>query len=137
MHLNEGQDRQFAQHYVTEQAIYVRARNPANVILVQNILQNLFNIIREINVFVAPFKPLREVELHEEEEIQNEQCSRFIVSISFNSDRNGDRRRYNLPAVNDIALIFQNPDGELPFHRDFKVYPRNDETLLINLNRLF
>ena len=104
--------------------------------LVQKILQNLFNIIREINVFVAPFKPLREVELHEEEEIQNEQCSRFIVSISFNSDRNGHRRRYNLPAVNEIALFFQNQDGELPFHRDFKVYPRNDETLLINLNIL-
>ena len=33
-------------------------------------------------------------------------------------------------------MIFQNPDEEPPFHRDFKVYPRNEETPLINQNIL-
>ncbi|XP_076029784.1 uncharacterized protein LOC143018309 [Oratosquilla oratoria] len=59
-----------------------------------------------------------------------------IVSLFFNRDINADRRRYNLPTVNDIAMIFQNPDGEPPFHRDFKVYPRNEDAPLISLNIL-
>ena len=41
-----------------------------------------------------------------------------------------------LPTANDIPMIFQNPDGEPPFHRDVKVFPRNEETPLINLNIL-
>ena len=53
------------------QATVVRARNPANVVLIPEILQNLDNIIREHNVFFAAFKTLHEVELHEAEQAQS------------------------------------------------------------------
>ncbi|XP_076066167.1 uncharacterized protein LOC143039804 [Oratosquilla oratoria] len=138
MHLNDGQSRQFAQLYVidSEQATDIRTGNPTNVISISEILQNLDSIIREHNVFAAAFKTLREVELYEAEQAQREQRPEYIISLFFNRDRNADRRRYNLPTVNDIATIFQNPDGEPPFHRDFKVYPRNEDAPLINLNIL-
>ncbi|XP_076054466.1 uncharacterized protein LOC143033151 [Oratosquilla oratoria] len=70
------------------------------------------------------------------EQAQREQRPEYIVSLFFNRDKNADSRRYNLPTVNDIAMIFQNPDGKPPFHRDFKVYPRNEDVPLINLNIL-
>ena len=98
MHPNEGRDWIFAQRYAieSEQTTYVRARNHANVILVAEIFQNLDNTIRENNVLIAAFKTLHEVELLENEQDQNEQRPMFIVSISFNRDRNADKRRFNL-----------------------------------------
>ena len=63
--------------------------------------------------------------LHEEEQAQNEKRLKFIVSISQNKDRNDDRKRYNVPTVNDIAMISQNPVGDHPFHRDFRVYSQD------------
>ena len=56
-----------------------------------------------------------------------------IVNMVFRRDRNSDRRRYNLPTVEEVAMIFTNKDGEPPFERDFRVFPRNDNSPVIKL----
>ena len=56
--------------------------------------------------------------------------------MAFRRDRNTDRRRYNLPTVDEVAMIFRSADGEPPFERDFRVYPRDADQPIINLNIL-
>lgn len=47
-----------------------------------------------------------------------------------------DRRRYNLPTVDEIAVVFRFTDGTPPFKRDFRVYARDPEQQTIMLNIL-
>ena len=52
-------------------------------------------------------------------------------------DRQSDERRYNLPTSNEVAMVFENFDGEPPFNRDIRIYPRSDqENLPTRLNLL-
>ena len=114
---------------------HMRARNPANVILFYLIKTTLSEKITHLLQHLKHYVRLN-FGLHQEEQTQNEKRPKSIVSISYNRDRNDDGKRYKVPTLNDIAMIFQNPVGEPPFHRDFKVYPRNEETPLIDLNIL-
>ncbi|XP_065315372.1 uncharacterized protein LOC135924248 [Gordionus sp. m RMFG-2023] len=54
----------------------------------------------------------------------------------FRADRSSDKRRYNISNIDEVAMIFTNDDGEPPFKRDIKVYPRVDGSDLININIL-
>ncbi|XP_065322969.1 uncharacterized protein LOC135930111 [Gordionus sp. m RMFG-2023] len=58
------------------------------------------------------------------------------VNMIFRRDRANDRRRFNIPTIDEVAMIFNNDDGEPPFQRDVKVYPRNDDSNLVILNIL-
>lgn len=49
----------------------------------------------------------------------------LIVSMTFTRDRQSDKRRYNAPTSNEIAMVFVNDDGEPPFERDIRIYPVN------------
>ena len=48
-----------------------------------------------------------------------------VVSLVFRRDRQSDQRRYNAPTSNEVAMVFVNEDGEPPFERDIRIYPRN------------
>ena len=76
-----------------------------------------------------------EVEIHEET-LAVEGRSVPTVSMAFSRDRNLDRKRYNLPTVDEIAMIFRSADGAPPFERDFRIYPRDPAHPLITLNIL-
>ncbi|GBM51079.1 hypothetical protein AVEN_254625-1 [Araneus ventricosus] len=57
----------------------------------------------------------------------------------FRRDRHSDQRRRNEPTANEIAMVFVNSDGELPFKRDIRMYPLNPENPhqpFININIL-
>ncbi|XP_029636261.1 uncharacterized protein LOC115211747 [Octopus sinensis] len=99
-------------------------------------MHRLDEIIRENNVYAASYRTLQEVELHEVQYAQQEQGPISVVNLVFNRDRTADRQKYNLPTVKEIAMIFNNTDGESPFNRDFKVYPRNNDIPVISLNIL-
>lgn len=40
-------------------------------------------------------------------------------------DKKNDKRRYNAPASNEVAIVFRSEDGEPPFERDICVHPKN------------
>jgi len=50
-----------------------------------------------------------------------------MVNMVLRRDRQSDKRRYNAPTSNEIAMIFVNEDGEPPFERDIRVYPKNPQ----------
>ena len=58
------------------------------------------------------------------------------VNMILTRHRNRDRRCYDMSNVNEVAIIFNNTDGETPFEKDFRVYHRNQEFPFINLNIL-
>ncbi|GBL97412.1 hypothetical protein AVEN_170519-1 [Araneus ventricosus] len=82
---------------------------------------------------------LREIEAQALEEAYAAGEGTPVVNMVFRRDRRSDKRRYNAPKCNEIAMIFVNNDGEPPFDRDFRVYPVNPENPhmpFININIL-
>lgn len=54
--------------------------------------------------------------------------------MAIKRDRQFDIRRYNQPtSSNEIAMVFVNDDGEPPFQRDIRIYPRNPVNPIKNL----
>ncbi|XP_014790440.1 uncharacterized protein LOC106883814 [Octopus bimaculoides] len=138
MHAVEGQQRQFVQLYIVDnvQATTVWAQNATNERYILEVMHRFDEIIRENDVYAASYRISREVELHEEQHPQQEQRPMSVLNLVFNREHTADRRKHNLPTVNEIAMVFSNTDGKPPFNRDFKVYPRNYEVHVISLNIL-
>lgn len=106
---------------------------PSNCRLNPAIIANLDRLIRECNVFTHTHRMQGKVE---QEVNQAPIIIMQTAHITFRRVRNEDRRRYNLPPANEVAMIFPSHDGQPPFERDFSVYPYNDTQALINLNIL-
>lgn len=127
---------QYGQLYFidTSQATETRLQHPANSALNSNILRQLDQLIRRINSLAQEYKTMREVV--EQYPPNAQQMS--DVNIVFRRDRNLDKRRYNLPANNEIAMVFENSEGEPPFHRDIRLYYKNPnpERKFVNFNIL-
>ena len=134
MHPSDGA-RQYAQMYVIDSSMAndLRLQHPSNQHLDVGILRSLDELIRQVNVYAKAYKTLREVEIQEETLAVEEGSLVPTVSMAFSRDRNVDRKRYNLPTVDEIAMIFRSADGAPPFERDFRVYPRNPARPLITL----
>ena len=49
------------------------------------------------------------------------------VCMAIVQDRSADKRRYNAPRVNEVAVIFQNADGEPPLERDLLIHCKFNE----------
>ena len=58
------------------------------------------------------------------------------VNIVLCRDGHSDKRRYNLSTLNEIAMLFQNDNGDTLFQRDIRINPKNDELPFSNLNIL-
>ena len=48
------------------------------------------------------------------------------------ADNTRDKRRYNLPTANEIAVVFVGENGEPPSKRDLVIYPRNENSRTIS-----
>ncbi len=49
------------------------------------------------------------------------------VTLRFSSDAVREPRRYDQPAVEEVAAVFVGADGHPPSHKDIVVYPRGQE----------
>ncbi|CAK9299005.1 unnamed protein product [Gordionus sp. m RMFG-2023] len=128
----------YAQLYVldTTQAIDKRIHHPANSKCNKYIMKQLDQLIRQINPYALSFKTLGEVHQSALELATTSNTKLPTINMIFKGDRSSDRRRYNLPSMDDVAMIFNNEDGEPPFKRDIKVYPKSNDNDLIILNVL-
>ncbi|CAJ0607487.1 unnamed protein product [Cylicocyclus nassatus] len=59
----------------------------------------------------------------EETAASRENCSAEPVRMVFEMDRSLDRRRYNAPTCNEVAVVYVGEDGDVPAHREFAVHP--------------
>ncbi|XP_065321879.1 uncharacterized protein LOC135929292 [Gordionus sp. m RMFG-2023] len=133
-----GMPPKFAQLYVLEttQAVNGRLHMKENSGCNEDLLKRLDILIRQNNPFSISFKTLGEIEKEEKNRAIQENRPVQKINMIFCADRSSDKRRYNIPNIDEVAMIFTNDDGEPPFKRDIKVYPRVDGSDLININIL-
>lgn len=136
-----GQTRQYAQLYVIDssEATEDRAQHPANKNCSRDLLDKLDRFFRAKNRLAQTYKMMRDVEAQANADLRPTIDAAPVVNLVFRRDRHSDERRYNAPTANEIAVVFVNEDGEPPFERDFRVYPKNpcnSQMQLIQLNIL-
>ena len=78
-------------------------------------------IITEENPFALAFKNMAEVEDEELRRAALEGRSVSVVKMSLFEGQ--DRRRYNLPSHNEVAVVFVGEDGAPPASREVVIYP--------------
>ena len=120
-----GCRRQYAQLYIidTEEAVNERLKHPANKSLKRDLLIELDQLLRSTNKYAQTFNMLHELE-------ENETCD---YVIRFLKERNTDPRRYNLPACNEIAVVFSDREGEPPFERDIEIHKKDGDHVKLSL----
>ncbi len=69
---------------------------------------------------------MRELEI-EEQRAKKERRSANTVSMLITTARRNDQRIYNYPQSNEVAIVFQNVDGESPFKRDLRIYLKSEQ----------
>ena len=82
----------------------------------------LQTIISEENPFALAFKSMAEMEDEEIRRAALEGRSVSVVKMSLFERQ--DRRRYNLPSHNEVAVVFVGEDGAPPASREVVIYPR-------------
>ena len=89
---------------------------------INDLMFRLQTIISEENPFALAFKNMAEVEDEEICRAALEGCSVSVVKMSLLEGQ--DRRRYNLPLHNEVAVVFVGEDGAPPASREVVIYPR-------------
>ena len=93
----------------------------------------LQTIITEENPFALAFKNMAD-EKNKDEEIRQAALERRSVSVVKMSLLEGqDRRRYNLPSHNEVAVVFVGEDGAPPASREVVIYPRGHPLKTISI----
>nr|XP_027196773.1 uncharacterized protein LOC113791226 [Dermatophagoides pteronyssinus] len=114
----EGEERQYAQLYVLDpaEATEERLNHPANAGCDPDLMRRIAVIMQEVNEFVKSYRMLHE--------IVEESGFDDTIIMAIKNDRQADPRRYNEPRVSEVAIVFNNSDGEPPFNRDILIHPR-------------
>lgn len=103
------------------------------------VMDAIDRFLRRNNRLAASYQMIREIEERERVTAEREQRSVPVVNMVMRRDRQSDQRRYNMPTSNEIAMVFVNDDGEPPFERDIRIYPKNpinEAQQFVNINIL-
>ena len=98
-------------------AINFRMLQRGNDLYLNDLIFRLQTIISEENPFGLAFKNIADVE---DEDI----CRAALELVKMSLLEGQDRRRYNLPSHNEVAVVFIGEDGAPPASREILVYPR-------------
>lgn len=136
-----NQQPQYAQLYIinSTQATGIRQQHQANANIPAIILDQIDRFFRQHNRIAHSYQMMREIEeRHAAQAILTGEAPP-LISLIFRRDRQSDPRRFNDPVGNEIAIVFQSEDGEPPFERDIRIYPRNPQNSqqpFVNINIL-
>ncbi|XP_065664491.1 uncharacterized protein LOC136086143 [Hydra vulgaris] len=112
-------------------AVNFRMQQRGNDLFLSDLMFRLQTIITEENPFALAFKNMAEVEVEEIRQAALEGCSVSVVKISLLEGH--DRRRYNLPSHNEVAVVFFGEDGAPPASREVVIYPRGHPLKTISI----
>ncbi|XP_065661740.1 uncharacterized protein LOC136084776 [Hydra vulgaris] len=108
--------------YDPNAAVSFRMEQPGNDGCIHELMQLLQTLINQENPFALAFKNMAEVE---DEEIRLAALEGRPTSVVRMSLLEGhDRRRYNLPSHEEVAIVFVGDDGAPPASREIVIYPR-------------
>ena len=96
----------------------------------------LDSYLRKVNPYSKAYKQMHEI--MEEQELRHLENGTPIKEISmfFKRETSNDPRRYNIPKIGEIAVIFDGENGQ-PTVSDFMVHPKDTNSFVSsNLNTL-
>lgn len=127
LHPEDGESRKYAQLYIldSEEAAAQRLQLHENQRCHPHLMRTLSAWMATHNSFADACKMLYEVQQESVQDACLYNASPSIVSMAIIQDRENDPRRYNAPRSNEVAIIFQNADGEPPLHRDLIIHCRS------------
>lgn len=124
--------------YDSEEAATIQMNHIANEKCDKKIMTELNQLMRDINPFAKHFHML-----HEKYTSELRRCSILNINVSdyfliIHSDGTQDIRRYNEPASNEIAFVFESSNGDPPSKRDICIYPKSknnyDQVMIDDIN---
>ena len=111
-------------------AINFRMQQRGNDLCLRDLMFQLQTIITEQSPFALAFKNMAEVEDEEIRQAAIEGRSASVVKMSLLEG--GDRRRYNLPSHDEVAIVFVGEDGAPPTSREVVIYPRGQPLKIVS-----
>lgn len=128
LHPAPGERRKYAQLYILDpdEATNRRMNIAGNTNCNSSIMYTLGQFMSKHNQLAKAYKMLYEVEMEAENEARQKGIAPYSISMAIKYDRSMDKNRYNVPRANEVAVIFQNIDGEPPFERDLLIHLRPD-----------
>lgn len=132
-------ERSYAQLYVIDsltQAVATRMQHPAMTDCHPGIVRRIHQFYRQYNSIARSYQLMYEVQVEQAALAAANNLSVPRIQMAMRTDRQSDERRFNLPTANEVAMIFVNEDGEPPFNRDIRIYPRNPDNAERALFRL-
>jgi len=119
---------QFAQIYILDppQDTEQRLSLLPNAECLSSLMHKLGVLISDVNPFAKSYKMLYQVENEALEVCGQNSILSSTIMMAIRDDRKSDPRRYNSPIVTEVAVIFQNSDGEPPLERYLLIHLRSD-----------
>jgi len=120
---SSGQNPSYGQLYILDfaEANKVRLNKSQNILLKSYILDKLHNVLSNINPYAKSYKQMHELTVH------GRSSTTINMIMRFYHEPREDIRRYNDPAVSEIAAVFESSDGAPPSHRHVSVYPKKGD----------
>lgn len=126
LHPEPGGRPSYGQIYIldTAQAIEERLGNPANSKCDPQLMAELTKLISTRNPYAKAYKMMAEVEEKENTDALKEGRVAEEVRLIFDISTTKDRRRYNVPVSNEVAVVFVGEDQDIPASRSLAIHPR-------------
>nr|XP_047141044.1 uncharacterized protein LOC101235432 [Hydra vulgaris] len=118
----QGDPPAFCQLYVYDPNTALNFRMEQNDCCIRELMELLQTIINQENPYALAFKNMAEVEDAEIRQAAIE--GRPISVVKMLLLEGCDRRRYNLPSHEEVAVVFVGNDGAPPPSREVVIYPR-------------
>ncbi|VDK43225.1 unnamed protein product, partial [Cylicostephanus goldi] len=129
----EGIRPQFGQVYIldTDSAAAERSGNPANAECSATVMQLLTSWLHTHNSYAVSLQMMGSVAAEEERRALAEGREVPTIRMIFEDVSNLDRRRYNVPAANEIAVVYVGEDNDVPATRALAIHHKRDGLQLI------
>ncbi|XP_065671756.1 uncharacterized protein LOC136089633 [Hydra vulgaris] len=101
-----------------------------NDLCLRDLMFQMQTINTEQSPFALAFKNMAEVEDEEIRQAAIEGCQASVVKMSLLEG--GDRRRYNLPSHDEVAVVFVGEDGAPPTSREVVIYLRGHSLKIVS-----
>ena len=122
-----GEDPVYAQLYIYDPAEALQSRLSHNPAATSEIMEALQYELAAYNYYALSYTHMHELLQEAEAVAARDNVVIPLVTMRFSSDAARDPRRYNQPAVEEVAAVFVGADGGPPTHKDIVVYPRGQE----------
>ncbi|XP_065679083.1 uncharacterized protein LOC124814697 [Hydra vulgaris] len=112
----------YCQLYVYDPNTALNFQMEQNDCCIRELIELLQTIISQQNPYALAFKNMAQVEDEEMRQAALEGRPTSVVKMSLLEGR--DRRRYNLPSHDEVAIVFVGDDGAPPPSREVVIHPR-------------